>query len=31
MTAAEFLNIVTYLMDKAEHDRQQIELWQKTH
>lgn len=31
MTAMEFLNIVCYGRDKAEHEKQMLEQWKKTH
>lgn len=29
MPAIEFLNLIAYRKDKAEHERQQIERWKK--
>lgn len=31
MTAMEFLNLLCYTIDKAEHDKAELERWRRTH
>jgi len=31
MTALQFLNILAYRKDKAEHEKREMERWRRTH